>query len=185
MKVIRAITLLALSLAAVRCEAAALSMVVAADQLVDYVLNVKGIDSATSVAFYLFEETFLSEDEYDIFVRNPTCGVKLDIEDGVATYSERYSLDGIAEPNNIYYQLIVDGGKMLGRLGESPDFAFTDLGTVDDPFIRNAYRSSATIDFKNGHIAPYHTGPDNIPEPTSGLLLLVGSGMLLIRRRTR
>lgn len=184
MKIIRSIALLALPLAAVRGEAAS-SLVIAADQLVDYVFTVRGIDSATSVAFYFYEETFLSKDEYDWFVSDRTFGVKLDIKDGVATYSARYSIDGIAEPNNIYYHLIVDGGKMVGRLGESPDFAFTDLGAVDDPdlFIRHAYRSSATIDFTNGYIAPYHTGPDPIPEPTSGLLLLLGSALLALRRR--
>ena len=184
MKVIRIIVLLALSLAAVRGEAASMR-IRAADQLVDYVFNVSGIDSATSVAFFIFEEPFFDKSEYDAFVGEPSYGVKLDIENGVATYSEKYSIEGIAELNNIYYQLIVDGGKMVGRLGESPDFAFTDLGAVDDPElpIRHAYKSSATIDFKNGYIAPYHTGPDPIPEPTSGLLLLVGSALLALRRK--
>ena len=183
-KLIRSIALLALLLAAVCGEAATIRIPVG-DQLVDYVFNVSGIDSAASVAFYLFEETFWDKSEYDAFVSEPSYGVKLDIENGVATYSERYSVEGIAEPNNIYYQLIVDGGKMVGRLGESSDFAFTDLGAVDDPDlpIRHAYRSSATIGFTNGYIAPYHTGPDPIPEPTSGLLLLLGSALLALRRK--
>ena len=114
MKIIRNIALLAFALIAVRSEAAFLRLH-AADQLVDYVFNVRGIDSATSVAFYLCEETFWDKGEYDDFVGNPSFGLKLDIEDGVATYSERYSIDGIAEPNNIYYQLIVDGGKTSGK----------------------------------------------------------------------
>lgn len=182
MKAIRIIALLAFSLAAVRGEAASMR-IRAADQLVDYVFNVRGIDSAASVAFYVYEEAFWDKSDYDAFVDEPSYGVKLNIENGVATYSEKYSIEGIAELNNIYYQLIVDGGKMVGRLGESPDFAFTEFGPVDDPYVRNAYRSSATIDFTNGYIAPFHTGPDPIPEPTSGLLLLLGSALLALRRK--
>lgn len=191
MNSLRIIALLAFSLLTITGEAAlsrgdaAPLIIVAADQLVDYTFNVQGIDAATSVAFFLYEENFWDEAEYDYFVSNPRSGIELDIKDGVATYSERYSKNGVPEANNIYYQLIVDGGKMVGRMGESSNFAFVDLGPVDDPeeHIRHAYTATATIDFVAGHIAPYHTGPDPIPEPTNGLLLLVGSALLLIRRR--
>ena len=191
MKVLRTIALLALSLAAVTGEAAlsrgdaAPLIIVAADQLVDYTFNVQGIDAATSVAFYFYEENFEDRSEYDYFVSNPRSGIELDIKDGVATYSERYSKNGVPEANNIYYQLIVDGGEMIGRMGGSSDFAFVDLGPVDDPeeHIRHAYTATATIDFVAGYVAPYHTGPDPIPVPTSGLLLLLGVAGLALRRR--
>ena len=139
------------------------------------------------MAFFLYEENFWDEAEYDYFVSNPRSGIELDIKDGVATYSERYSKNGVPEANNIYYQLIVDGGKMVGRMGESSNFAFVDLGPVDDPeeHIRHAYTATATIDFVAGHIAPYHTGPDPIPEPSSSFLLLIGAALLALRRRQR
>lgn len=181
--------LLALTLLALRGEGALARdetlRIIAADQLVDYTFRIRGIDAATSVAFYLFEENFSSEGEYRDFIDDPRFGIPLDVKDGVAGYSERYSKEGIPEANNLYYLLIVDGGRMIGRTGESPDFTFVDLGPVDDPeeHIRHAYGMSATVDFTAGYVAPYHTGPDAVPEPTGGFLLLLGTAAALLRRK--
>lgn len=190
MKLHRAI-LLVFSLFAISGEAAnAWSgnglMLYRRDRHVTYDINVTGLGD-TAANFYLVTLGEEGLDEYEYALRNlrtPKYVENSAIANGKASF-EHYIFDfNLEEINNFYYEIFIDSEHfMLGRFGESPDFSVT-LTLYDADSDTYYYAVNTTVKFKDGYIAPYHEGPDPnpTPEPTSGLLLLIGSAALLLRR---
>ena len=180
------VTFALLALFAITGEAAIarFPIIIAVTHKVNFSLDISG-DIPTAATIYFFEGT-----DYDCYLENvesrfqpfyltdnfaPVNAV------GVTEASARYTKSEIENLNNAYFEIFVDTDNwMIGRLGESADFQYTYEGDVDTYHI---YSSSASIEYKNGYIAPFHSGPDPTPEPTSGFLLLIGAALLALRRR--
>ena len=160
-------------------------IIIAVNHKVNFTLDISG-DIPTAATIHFFEGT-----DYDCYQENvearfnPTYVSEFSAPvnaEGITEATARYTKSEIENLNNAYYEIFVDADNwMIGRLGESPDFQYTYEGDVDPYHI---YNSSASIEYKNGYIAPFHSGPDPTPEPTSGLLLLIGAALLALRRST-
>lgn len=203
MKTIRAIALLAFSLLAVCGEAAtgwpsgggSLYLPVLADHFVAFNVNVTGLGDSPAKLYITmmgadgpYEHEFVTE-----FLGSPDDGgwASFNINDGNVAFSERYVPSEFNDVNNLYLEIFVDANHyMLARLGEDPNLSITlnhleyDPEFPDEP-LYYYYDVNATVEFKDGYIAPFHEGPDPLPtpEPTSGLMLLLGVGALALRRR--
>ena len=188
------VTFALLALLAVTGRAAPINvlLITLADQVVDFSLNIGGLGDSTATLFlFSLDDDPYAIDNYYYFVKNAKSPVTVPEEngvtDGLTSYRKYLVAAELASLNNTFYELFIDADNyMIGRFGESPDFALTfdHFGEADDEDV-SFYNLTASIVYQKGYIAPFHSGPDSIPEPTSGLLLLVGSAMLLIRRRTR
>ena len=181
------VTFVLLALFAITGEAAIARsplIIITVNHKVNFSLDISG-DIPTAATIYFFEGT-----DFDCYQENVESRFHpYDLTDyfapvnaeGITEVSARYTKNEIENLNNAYYEIFVDTDNwMIGRLGESPDFQYTYEGDVE-PY--HVYSSSASIKYVNGYIAPFHTGPDPTPEPTSGLLLLVGAALLALRRR--
>ena len=165
---------------------------VAADQRVTFNINVTGLGESTA-SFYLI--TFADgPEEYDWaleYLHNPAdlhSSPAYAIADGKATFQDNFSLGEFNEINNFYFEIFIDANHyMVSRFGEDPNLSITLTKTdyEDGEPYRWYYDLNTTVEFKNGYIAPFHDGPDPLPtpEPTSGLLLLLGVAGLALRRR--
>ena len=200
MKVLRAIALLALSILALRGEAATSwpggippITVAAADQAVSIVINVTGLGSTPAMIYLQDFET--DEWSYNQFLKkanNPESTfpyAALQVLNGQASFHDNWSRADMENLNNLYAQIFIDADHyMVARFGEDPNFSVTLNHTDYDPEYDEIYRwyydITVTFDYEDGYVAPFHTGPDPTPEPTSGMLILVGSALLLIRRRS-
>ena len=110
--------------------------------------------------------------------------------DQTLTAVEQLGTPEINDINNWYCEIFIDADNyMISRLGESPDYSlvFDHIGDWQGHEEMTIYNLTASIAYENGYIAPFHEGPDPIhdltPEPTSGMLLLVGAALLALRRR--
>ena len=196
MKTIRIIALLALALFALRGEAAlGLSPYapVAANYIVSFDITVNGLGDIPA-NFYMMTytgERWDYEWALEILQTPYEESYAHAIVGGKAVFSDTFSEDQFDALNNLCYEIFIDGDHyMLGRFGESPDYSLTlnhieyDKNDPTEPYM-HYYDVSATVEFKDGYVAPFHTGPDpvSVPEPTSGLLLLVGLAAISLRRR--
>ena len=181
------VTFALLALFAITGEAAIVRaplIIIAVDHKVNFSLAISG-DIPTAATIYFFEGTDFDCYQENIEARfNPTYVTEFSAPvnaEGITEATARYTKSDLENLNNAYFEIFVDADNwMIGRLGESPDFQYTYEGDVE-PY--HVYSSSASIKYVNGYIAPFHTGPDPTPEPTSGLLLLVGAALLALRRR--
>lgn len=200
MKLLRTIALLALSIFALRGEAASswsqgFPFVRLANRYVTFNVNVTGLGDQ-SATFILYGS---SQSEYNYalsFLRNP---IELDFSpqdlvNGQVTFTEQLDESDVNVLNNFYYEILIDADHyMFGRFGEAPGFAVT-LNHIDYVFEPDTsenvpflyyYDVNASVEYKDGYIAAFHEGPDArpTPEPTAGLLLLLGSVFLVLHRR--
>ena len=197
MKSIRTIALLTLSFLAV-CGEAATSWpdvnslgAIYADRILDISFNVTGLGSTPATLYMLdFESDEWAYNDFTKNLKNPAaspyyCDAVLPLADGKASFHAQWGIEELNALNNFYAEIFIDANNlMLARFGEDPNFS-VKLDHID--YIINEYTSepepvryyydiSVNIDYENGYVAPLHAGPDPLPtpEPTNGLLLLIG-----------
>ena len=163
-----------------------------ADQVVNYTLNIKGLGDAVASVYIIGIEPYPEEYQYmlesakspaygNLFMGNAT-------GDQTLTATGQYGIPEINDINNWYCEIFIDADNyMIGRLGESPDYAleFDHIGDWQGHEEMTIYNLTASFTYENGYIAPFHEGPDPLPtpEPTGGVLLLTGAALLALRRR--
>ena len=171
----------------------------AANRFLDVTINVTGLGSSPAT-LYLFD---FESDEWmynDITkkLKNPTSAypdMTLPVTEGKASFQVWWGEPELNNLNNMYAEIFVDADNyMFARFGEDPNFSVnlyrtdyeTDYYTSEQVPYKYYYNIGVTVDYENGYIAPLHSGPDPLPspEPTSGMLLLVGSALLALRRRS-
>ena len=201
MKFLRSIVLLALSLFALRGEAAsgwtsagAPSFgLVPANRRVTFNVNVTGLgDSPATLHLVMFASEGIWEYEWAVgHLSTPAASPAHDLVNGKVSFTEKFVLDELNEINNLYYEIFIDADHfMLARFGEDPKFSATlnhieyDPEFPDDPLFYY-YDVNQIVEFRNGYVAAYHDGadPTAAPEPTNGMLLLIGLAALSLRRR--
>ena len=192
------VTFVLLAFFAITGEAASswpFPMIQRADQVVNYTLNINGLGDAVASVYIIGIEPY--PDEYQWMQENAKSPAYGNLFMGNATgnqtltAAENYGTPEINDINNWYCEIFIDADNyMIGRLGESPDYSleFDHIGDWQGHEEMTIYNLTASIAYENGYIAPFHEGPDPIhtftPEPTSGMLLLVGAALLTLRRRT-
>ena len=88
---------------------------------------------------------------------------------GSASYLSALIIASTDEGANIYY---TEGLSLSGHTYEAGEPQASPLEIWD-------------TDFKNGGVIAYGTGGGGAPEPTSGLLLLIGGSLLALRRKQK
>ena len=147
--------------------------------------------SATDLAFYLFEGDLTTGSTIGsitdaasaaTYVSSAVDSTQLDHTDGF--YGEG-SIRGLSSGAKTYYALVFNaadvadatGYKVLGAYGvDVPGSGAANFDMDLTGLTSSGYTSI-------GGSTPPTPGPGGIPEPTSGLLLLVGGSMLALRRR--
>ena len=200
MKALNTIALLALSFLAV-CGEAATSWssgvlgIMPANRYVTFNVNVTGL--ADQPATFYLATYGLGPDEYNYALSVLRTPDMLDSMPHALTGSKATFQEQLVEPdmnvlNNFCYEIFIDADHyMLGRFGEDPGFSVTlnhieyetDPDTSESVPYRYYYDVNTAVKFMDGYIAAYHEGPEPTPEPTSGMLMLVGSALLALRRR--
>ena len=204
MKVLRITALLALSIFALRGEAASSwpgggsPMIQPVNRFLDVTINVTGLGS-TPATLYLFD--FESDEWMYNYItkglKNPANvgpDMTLPVTDGMASFQVWWGEPELNNLNNMYAEIFIDADNyMFARFGEDPNFSVnlyrtdyeTDYHTSEQVPCKYYYNVGVTVDYENGYVAPLHAGPDPLPtpEPTSGLLLLIGLSGLARRRR--
>ena len=111
----------------------------------------------------------------DVFANGGSAAATLDASKFLSWDSPHSAYGGELSSLSFYVELYNSSGDWLGR---TSDVAFTDLG--------NAVSSGFNPSFSGMNSALGHSGASftsEVPEPTSGLLMLVGLGALALRRR--
>ena len=153
--------------------------------------NVIGSAESGSSIVLAFIGTATAGTSYDTAVAVNTGDWDIGEEEGEkyagvsGSLNSSYTGTGKLAEGNVYAIMFQDKDGKLYQLKDSTGALITDTLTVDSTF-NDRWSKSLTVekDFM-ATSGSYSGGSSGVPEPTSGLLLLVGGAMLALRRKQK
>ena len=103
---------------------------------------------------------------------------------GGSLTSGGYTGTGALAAGNVYAIMFQDKDGNLHQLVDGSGAAITDTYTVPNSY-STQWRGTFVVEKDFGATSASYGGGGGAPEPTSGLLLLVGAGMLALRRKQK
>ena len=100
------------------------------------------------------------------------------------TFKDNYTGTGALAAGNVYAIMFQDKDGNLHQLKDSSGTLITDSLTVGSNY-DSRWSGSLVVEKDFAATSASYGGGGDIPEPTSGLLLLVGAGLLALRRKQK